>query len=70
MSWTTIRKKIKKARKEANFTQGELAKKIGYTSRQSVSNLENGHTKATVDGLIKIGEVLGLDVDMIVIDDD
>lgn len=35
-------KNIKKLRKQNNWSQEELAKKMGYTDRSSISRIENG----------------------------
>ncbi len=57
--------KIKEAREELKMTQEELAAKSGV-SRTTISNLENGSTRATsTQTLLKIAKALGKTVDQI-----
>lgn len=48
---------IKKARKEASLTQGDLAKKVGI-SRMMISRYEVGSSDAPIEKLKKIAEIL------------
>lgn len=49
------------ARKKAGMTQGELAKKTGY-SKNTICRLEKSHSGADVDQVNKIGAALGCDI--------
>lgn len=51
-----IGKSIAKARKNAGFTQEEMAEKLGVTP-QAVSKWENGHNLPDLENLISISEI-------------
>lgn len=53
-----ILKEIKRVRREAKMTQGDMAAAIGM-SRQAYSMIESGRTKVTVDHLKKIDSATG-----------
>ena len=50
--------KVKKAREEANFSQTKLGKKAGYAAA-TISQLESGQFRISVDSLEKIAKILG-----------
>ena len=60
--------KIKKLRKEKNWTQEELADKIGTDKRQ-VSFYENGKYIPSADTLINIAKTLNISIDYLLFDD-
>jgi transcriptional regulator with XRE-family HTH domain len=55
-----LAKSIKSARLKNNFTQVQLAEKLGITSVH-VSTLENGHSTPSIAMLQKYREVTGID---------
>lgn len=54
---------IEQARKGANMTQEELAKKIG-TNKSYISRVENGKTEPKVSTFYRIASALGLTVEL------
>ena len=60
----TIAKNIKKYRVNANLTQEQLAEKMNLT-RQAISNWENEKTCPDIDSIMKLAEVLNIDVMLI-----
>lgn len=52
---------VKKSRYEKNYSQEYLAKKLGITQK-AYSKIENNETKLSVDTLIRIAEILEVDV--------
>lgn len=50
--------KVKKAREEANLSQSQLGKKVGYAAA-TISQLEAGLFRISVDSLEKIAKTLG-----------
>lgn len=52
-----VAKKVSEARRRANLTQAELAKKL-HTSQQAVSRIEAGEQNTTMAMLWKIAEAL------------
>lgn len=57
----TVGKNIRVMRTQQNITQDELAERL-FVSRQTVSNYETGRTKPDIDMLMRISEVLEVDV--------
>ncbi len=57
-----IGEKIKNKRKELNFTQEYLAKELNI-SRQAVSKWEKGLSEPSMDNLVKLSEIFGVDID-------
>lgn len=49
-------------RKEANFTQGELAERLSI-DRSAIAKWETGKAKPTASKLITLAEILGCTVD-------
>lgn len=58
-----LAKRIKDRRKELNFTQTELAIKIGYKDKQVVNNYEINGANPTAYNLALIAEALNLTID-------
>ena len=59
--------KIKQLRKEKNWTQEELAEKIGTDKRQ-VSFYENGKSSPSIETVIKIAQTFSVSIDFLLID--
>lgn len=57
----TIKEKIKQARKEKGLSQKKLAKVLGYSSGQFVSNWERGLSAPPVDRLAKMALIFNFD---------
>lgn len=57
-----IGEKIKNKRKELNFTQEYLAKELNI-SRQAVSKWEKGLSEPSMDNLVKLSKIFGVDID-------
>ena len=57
-----IGEKIKNKRKELNLTQEYLAKELNI-SRQAVSKWEKGLSEPSMDNLVKLSEIFGVDID-------
>ena len=57
-----IGEKIKNKRKELNFTQEYLAKELGI-SRQAVSKWEKGLSEPSMDNLVRLSEIFGVDIE-------
>lgn len=55
---TTIGDRIRQRRKELNLTQDELAKRMGYSSRTAISNVEKGGEDLTSTRIKKYAEAL------------
>ena len=53
-----IGERIKQRRKELNMTQMELAQKLGYTSKASISNIERNKEDLTTARIAKIASAL------------
>ena len=51
-----IGNKLKAARNEANFTQEEIAEKLGV-SRQTISNWENSKSYPDIISVIKLSDI-------------
>lgn len=56
-----IGEKIRQARREKGMTQEQLAQAL-FVSRQTVSNWENGRTEPDYQTLMRLSELLGLDI--------
>ena len=57
-----IGEKIKNKRRELNLTQEYLAKELNI-SRQAVSKWEKGISEPSMDNLVKLSEIFGVDID-------
>lgn len=60
----TIGEKIQFNRKKLNLSQEELAKKL-FVSRQTISLWEKNETSPTIDNLLRLKEIFGVSIDMI-----
>ncbi len=60
----TIGEKIQFNRKKLNLSQEELAKKL-FVSRQTISLWEKNETAPTIDNLLRLKEIFGISIDMI-----
>lgn len=58
----SIGKRIKFAREEANFSQMNLAKAVGFESATAISLIESGDRNVTIENLEKIAGVLHRDI--------
>ena len=56
-----LRDKLKVAREKKGYSQSKLAKVLGYSSGQFVSNWERGQSYPPVDRLAKMSLLLDLD---------
>lgn len=52
---------IKRLRKENNWTQEELAKKLGYTDRSSIAKIEAGKVDLAQSKIVEFAEVFGVE---------
>jgi len=59
--------RLKIFRKQNNFTQEELAEKLGV-SRQAVAKWERGETQPDVESCVKLAELYGVSLDMLLRD--
>lgn len=57
--------KLKIYRKQSNFTQEEIAAKLGV-SRQAVAKWERGETLPDIESCLKLADLYGITVDMLV----
>ena len=58
-------KQIKKYRSELSLSQEALAEKI-YVSRQTVSNWENNKNYPDINSLLRLSEVFGVSIDILI----
>ena len=68
MVYEQIGKLIREKRKEQNLTQEQLAEKTGL-SVTHISNIENNHTKLSIEKLIIIAKTLNLSLDSLIFDE-
>lgn len=54
---------IKRFREEKGWSQTELAQKMGYSEKSSISRLEAGKLDPTVSQILTLCEVFGVDID-------
>lgn len=57
-----IGKRIKKRRLELNWTQEELASRMGYKTKSTINKIECGKNDVTQSNIIKFADVLGVSV--------
>ena len=55
----TIGERIKQLREAKGWSQDDLRKKLGYTSRATIHYIETGRNELTAAKVIKFAEVLG-----------
>ena len=53
-------KNIKELRKLNNWTQEELAQRVGYTDRSSIAKIEAGQTDLSQSKIMEFAEVFGV----------
>jgi len=63
-----LSEKIRKLRKEAGFSQQNLAEKLGIHITH-ISRIENGHYQPSLDVLKKVMDIFGVSADYLLIDD-
>jgi transcriptional regulator with XRE-family HTH domain len=56
-----VRRKIRSARLEKEYTQDYLGEKLGM-SQKSYHRIENGHSQLKVETLLKLSTILEVDV--------
>src|SRR5437879_2538007 len=54
-----VGQRVKLAREDASLSQDELASRLGFNDRQTLSNLEAGKRKLTAEELVKLIQILG-----------
>ncbi len=59
--------KLKIFRKQYNFTQEDIAEKLGV-SRQAVAKWERGETQPDVESCVKLADLYGVSLDMLLRD--
>ena len=64
-----IGSKLKNARNDANFTQEEIAEKIGV-SRQTISNWENSKSYPDIISVIKLSDIYSITLDALLKEDE
>lgn len=64
---TVFGKKLATLRKEKDWTQGDIAKKISMSPRH-ISKYERGEVLPNAEALIKIAEILNVSVDSLLFD--
>ena len=64
-----IGNKLKAARNEANFTQEEIAEKLGV-SRQTISNWENSKSYPDIISVIKLSDIYSITLDALLKEDE
>lgn len=62
-------KKIEQLRLAKGMTQGELAKKAGFSGRSAINNIEKAHSGINVGRLPDLARALGVDP-LVLFDDD
>lgn len=60
MSNETMYERIKRLREEQNISQEELAKKSGYSNRSTITKIEKGERKPTIDKIKAIANALNV----------
>jgi XRE family transcriptional regulator, fatty acid utilization regulator len=58
-----VGRRVKLAREEANLSQEELASRLGFNDRQTLSNIEAGKRKLTAEELLKVMGLLGKEME-------
>jgi len=58
-----VGQRVKLAREEANLSQEELASRLGFNDRQTLSNIEAGKRKLSAEELLKLMSLLGKDME-------
>lgn len=66
MKYETLGSYLKESRKKAGWTQWDVAKKLGYSSPQFISNVERGLCELPLSKIKKLREALNLDRDTLI----
>ncbi len=61
LNWIKLGEKIKKAREKKGLLQSDIAKLLDV-SPSLICQLECGKKKMSLDNLIKLGKILGIDI--------
>lgn len=56
----TVGQRIKAYREARGWSQGELAKRMGYTSRSTICYIESGKTELYTSGIMKFADIFGV----------
>ena len=59
--------RIRQLRKEAGWSQAELAERVG-TDSQRISRYENGRITPSLDAIVRIAEALNVSIDHLLVD--
>lgn len=51
---------IRRIRESKGWSQGELAEKMGYSDRSTISRIENGDNDLTQSKIVKLAKILGV----------
>lgn len=62
---SNVGRNIRQQRLQKKMTQDELAEKL-FTTRQTISNYENGKSKPDIDTLVRLSELLGTDASTLI----
>jgi Zn-dependent peptidase ImmA (M78 family)/transcriptional regulator with XRE-family HTH domain len=58
-----ITRRLKAAREKLGLTQARLSERLGFKDRQTLAAIEAGQRKLSAEELLRVAEVLGLDLD-------
>lgn len=61
-----IGKRLRMCRRDADMTQEELAEKLGYTSRTSISRVEKGEAEMPLSKLARCADIFGVELSVLV----
>lgn len=57
-----VGRNIRRARRYADLTQGELAAQVGVSSLMAISRWERGEHRPSDESLVKLSQILGRDI--------
>lgn len=63
---TLINRRLRAARERAGLTQEQLAQKLGFKDRQTLTAIETGERKLAAEELLHLIKILGVDLDYFV----
>lgn len=66
----SIGNKIRQRREYLNWSQDELAKRMGYKSRSTINKIEKGINDITQSKIMAFSKVLGVSIDYLMDDDE
>lgn len=61
--------KLKRLRKEKKIKVKDMARMLGYESYQGYYKVEKGIRKISIEKLIKISQILGVDIKDLILED-